>query len=251
MLKTFKTLLFIVFFGVCSLPANAVDLSAINYNRPVNDLARMMSRQEIADAEALLQEIKQATGTQIAVVTLNSLDGSTIEEVSMDIAEKWGLGSAKEDNGVLLTIALNDRRMRIEVGQGLEGSLPDAYAKRIIDQDMTPSFKAGQYGTGIRLAIDSIVKRTNPTFASANNRSYSDYERPTTVGKPMSWPMRIILIAIVLFLIFTPIGRTILMAMLLSGFSRGGSSRGGGFRGGGGFSGGGGGFSGGGASGGW
>ena len=116
---------------------------------------------------------------------------------------------------------------------------------------MTPSFKAGQYGTGIRLAIDSIVKRTNPTFVSANSQGYTEYERPTTVGKPMSWPMRILLIAIVLFLIFTPIGRTILMAMLLSGFSRGGSSRGGGFRGGGGFSGGGGGFSGGGASGGW
>jgi uncharacterized protein len=137
--------------------------------------------------------------------------------------------------------------MRIEVGQGLEGDLPDAYAKRIIDQDLTPAFKTGQYGSGIRQAIDSIVKRTNPAFVSASGGSYTEYDRPVSVGQPMSWPMKILLIAIVLFLIFTPFGRTILMAMLLAGFGRGGSSRGGG----GGYSGGGGGFSGGGASGGW
>ena len=249
MSKIYKTFLCILFFGVCSLPASAVDLSGIDYNRPVNDLSRMMSRQELADTEALLQELKAATGTQIAVVTINSLDGGTIEEVSMDIAEKWGLGSAKADNGVLITIARADRRMRIEVGQGLEGDLPDAYAKRIIDQDMTPSFKAGQYGTGIRLAIEGIIKRTNPTFASASARTYSEPERPQTVSQPLSWPAKIVMVLVILFLIFTPFGRTILMAMLLSGFGRGGSSRGG--RGGGGYGGGGGGFSGGGASGGW
>lgn len=250
MSKIYKIILGVLLIGVCSLHAFAVDLATIDFNRPVNDLSRMLNRQELAEIESLLYSLKETTGTQIAVVTLNSLDGSTIEDVSMDIAEKWGLGSAKADNGILVTIARADRRMRIEVGQGLEGDLPDAYAKRIIDQQMTPSFKAGQYGTGIRLAIDGIIQRTNPTFVGATSHSYSEPE-PPGVSKPMSWPAKIVTTLIVLFLIFTPFGRGMLMMILLSGFGGGGRRYGGSSRSSGGFSGGGGGFSGGGASGGW
>ncbi len=247
MSNRFKIFLSALLVVICASRGYAVDLSAINYNRPVNDLASMLTRQELAETETLLHELKDSTGTQIGVVTLDSLDGGTIEEVSMEIAEKWGLGGAKTDNGILITIAKADRRMRIEVGQGLEGDLPDAYAKRIIDQQMTPAFKAGQYGVGIRLAIDGIIQRTNPSFLAASGRGYEEPVR-STVNKPLSWPAKIFTILFVLFLIFTPIGRTILMAMLLSGLGRGSGRSSGGGRG---YSGGGGGFSGGGASGGW
>jgi len=249
--RFFKILFPILLCSLSGLEALAKDLSTLNLNRPVNDFSRMLSQQELAATENLLHDIKQKTGTQIGIVTLNSLEGESIEQVAIAIAERWGLGTAKADNGVLIVIAKDERQLRIEVGQGLEGALPDAYAKRIIDQDITPSFKLGQFGRGILLGIERIIHHTNPAYISSSSNSSTLFSESThpSVSTTMSWPARIFTIIMVLFLIFTPVGRTILMAMLLSGMGR--RSSGGFSRGGRGYSGGGGGFSGGGASGGW
>lgn len=232
--------------------AYADPLAGIAFNRPVIDSAEMITPEDERIISAIIQEVKRQGGPVIGVVTLRSLEGESIEAVSIRIADAWKLGTAAGDNGVILTIAKDDRRMRIEVGQGLEGDLPDAYAKRIIDFQLNPHFKQGRYGEGIFAAITQIVKHTFPEFDL--NSAPSDLQnRSNQVGEPHSFGIKdiirfIIMILIMIFLIATPMGRLLLFSSLLSG---GRSRRGGGFGSGGGFGGGGGGFSGGGASGGW
>ncbi len=103
-----------------------------------------------ARIEALSARVEAATpGAEIAVVTVNTLGGGTIEEYAEQRFETLGIGSASEDNGVLLLVAPNERKVRIEVGYGLEGALPDALAGDIIDTDLTPRFREGDYSGGI------------------------------------------------------------------------------------------------------
>ncbi|WP_159589373.1 TPM domain-containing protein [Chelativorans xinjiangense] len=114
-----------------------------------------------AGAEAGLTEklaaFEAKSSDQIVVATIESLDGEAIEPYANRLFRAWGLGQAGEDNGVLLLVALNDRRMRIEVGYGLEGTLTDLHAKLIIENTMVPAFRAGDYAGGITGAVDDIV----------------------------------------------------------------------------------------------
>jgi uncharacterized protein len=94
-------------------------------------------------------ELDQKTQAQVAVVTLQSLGGSPVEDMALDILRQWGLGDPQLDNGTLLLFALSDRKIRIEVGYGLEGALPDSKTGRILDEDVIPYFSDGQYETGL------------------------------------------------------------------------------------------------------
>jgi uncharacterized protein len=217
----------------------------------VTDQAGMLSPATRSHLENTLQTFRDQGGAQIAVLTVPSLFGLSIEQASIQIVDQWKLGGRESDDGVLLLIAKQERKIRIEVGQGLEGVLPDAYAKRIIDEGISPLFREGDIEGGVLVGVYQIAQRTNPEI---NLRSLLEgrkvVQRKRKEGRP--W--------ISLLIFFCMIAPFNLMNMGVFGGSRRmrgrggyywGGHGGGGFGGGGGFSGGGGGFSGGGASGGW
>ncbi len=222
----------------------------------VVDRANMLDGNTAASLENALRSLREKGGPQIAVLTIKSLEGMPIEVASIQVTDKWKIGAGKEDDGVLLMVALEDRKIRIESGQGLEGSLTDLYAKRIIDDTMTPYFRAGRPSDGIVAGVRGIVEKTAPDKLGVFGEA-PEQVRPRKDRGGRSIPFPIIILLLIVFSFLGRRGRrggaggfvTGLALGALSGRGGGGSSWGGG---GGGFSGGGGGgFSGGGASGGW
>ena len=120
---------------------------------PVVDLAGIIETDAETKLNRYLKDLEAQTGTQMAILTINSLEGQVLEEFSIDIAHsQWKLGQKRKDNGVLFVIALNDRKYRIEIGYGLEGLLPDSLIGSIGRQYLVPYFKKGHYSTGIYAA---------------------------------------------------------------------------------------------------
>ncbi|NNE43157.1 MAG: TPM domain-containing protein [Gemmatimonadetes bacterium] len=117
--------------------------------RFLHDGASLLDRTETRQVEKRLMELNEERGLQIGVATLRSLDGDAIETVSMRIAESWRPGFRERDNGALIVIAAADRKIRIEIGYGLESVIPDAAAGRIIRHRMAPQFRNGRWGDGI------------------------------------------------------------------------------------------------------
>jgi len=154
-------------FVIASLVFFAPTLQAFtipSLSSPVVDQAHVLSDSGQVQIDRLIRAVHDAGGTQIAVLTLSSLDGLSIEEAGIKVAEAWKLGRQDKDDGVLILIAPNERRVRIEVGYGKEGDLPDAMARRIIDQILKPSFQKSDYDYGILLAVAAIVQQTDPSF---------------------------------------------------------------------------------------
>ncbi len=208
--------------------------------------------------EGALRELQGKGGTQLAVLTLPNLSGLTIEQASIRVADAWKLGGEEADNGVLLLLARDERRVRIEVGQGLEGDLPDAFAKRIVDEAMTPLFKSGDFDGGITVGVYQIARVTNPEVDLLPYLEGSLRARRTTRtrGSPAQSLLFLALGLPIMLMRGMGMGRFgrrrgayyMGAGMLGAGLGSRGGFGGGGF---GGFGGGGGGFSGGGASGGW
>lgn len=123
----------------------------------VNDFAGMFAPGEVADLETKLAAYAQSSGNEIAVVTVPSLGGVPIEDYAEKLFQEWGIGKAKEDNGVLLLIARDDRAVRIEVGYGLEPELTDLESKAIIENIIVPEFRDGRYGEGVKRAVDAMM----------------------------------------------------------------------------------------------
>jgi uncharacterized protein len=136
-------------------PAAALEVPALDGR--VNDRAGMLSASSRKKLEAELAAFETRHGTQIAVLTIPSLEGEPIEAYSLKTARAWALGRKGVNDGILFLIAKNDRRMRIEVGHGLEGSLTDALAGRIIQNEVAPRFRGGLYEGGITAGVDAIM----------------------------------------------------------------------------------------------
>ena len=115
----------------------------------VSDFAGILSEDTKSQISGLIDDVKRSTGAEIAVVTVSSLDGMTVEEYAVRLFEKWGIGAAEEDNGVLFLIAPNERKTRIEVGYGLEPVITDGRAGEIIRETILPFFRAGDYNQAI------------------------------------------------------------------------------------------------------
>jgi uncharacterized protein len=124
----------------------------------VHDDAHALKQETVDQLEKELKTYEDSTSNQIAILIVQSLDGDVLEEYSLRVAEKWKLGSKGKDNGVLLLVAVDDHKMRIEVGQGLEGVLTDAQSNRIIRNEMAPEFRRGDYDAGVKAGINGIVK---------------------------------------------------------------------------------------------
>jgi uncharacterized protein len=142
---------------VLLIAATATALQVPVLGGRVVDDAHLLTPDTRQRVEERLANLEQATGAQVVVLTVPSLDGDSIEDLSMRAVDEWKLGRKDVDNGVLLTVAVAERRVRIEVGYGLEGSIPDIIAGRIIDQQIRPAFREGDYAGGIEKAVTTIA----------------------------------------------------------------------------------------------
>lgn len=208
----------------------------------VVDQAQLLSTAGEAQLTQMLTAHEQASSEQVVVVTVPSLQGRSIEEFGVALGRAWGIGQKGEDNGALLIVAQNDRRMRIEVGYGLEGRLTDAQSSIIINSILTPAFRQGQFEQGIIAGTAAIIQ----VLGGDPLQAPADAESP-----PASTLGGLVFFFIIIVLLLGGgrggrggSGRALLAGALLGGLGGGGRS-------GGGFGGGGGGFGGGGASGGW
>ena len=125
---------------------------------PVTDLTGTLTPDQIAALDAKLRAFEQAKGSQIAVLIVATTEPEAVEQYALRVAEAWKLGRKGVDDGALLLVALQDRKVRIEVGYGLEGALPDAIANRIIDEDVVPQFRRGDFHGGIATAVDRMMR---------------------------------------------------------------------------------------------
>ena len=139
------------------LPAMASGLEVPFLGGRVNDLADILSAPAEERISQRLANLEDAAGTQVAVLTVPSLEGESLEDFSLRVAETWALGRADEDDGALLLIARDDRKMRLEVGYGLEPILTDAYSRRIIDEVLRPRFRSGDFDGGVERAVETMA----------------------------------------------------------------------------------------------
>jgi uncharacterized protein len=131
----------------------------------VSDFAALLTVAERQSIEAQLVELEKHSSGEVSIVTLKSLEGGEIDDFTNRLFERWGIGKQGADNGVMLLVAIEDRKARIEVGHGLEEILPDALAGRILDQELLPAFREQRYADGLSLAtrrIIDIVARAEP-----------------------------------------------------------------------------------------
>ncbi|MEO9967926.1 MAG: TPM domain-containing protein [Reichenbachiella sp.] len=290
-IKNSKTLFVLIGFILLSNFSFAQDHASIpDLEQRVTDLTNSISKADLEYLEDKLARFEQQKGSQIVVVILPTTKPEAIEQYGIRLAEKAKVGRSGIDDGVLLLVAMNDRKMRIEVGYGLEGAIPDIYAKRIIENLITPEFRHSQFATGINKGVDALIGLIEgedlPEVTQTNNRLKSSGKK-LSVGliifglialsvlksiiknKVIKFVLALV-VAVLIGLLFANIVMGIfsmifaLVVLFNNSSGRGGGGYiGGGYYGGsgggfssggggfGGFSGGGGGFGGGGASGGW
>ncbi|TAL01516.1 MAG: TPM domain-containing protein [Rhodospirillaceae bacterium] len=212
----------------------------------VVDQAGILSAETQQKITEMSAEAEQRTGNQIVVATVKSLQGTTIEDYGYQLGRHWGIGQKGQNNGAILIVAPLERKVRIEVGYGLEGQLTDAQSKIIIENLIVPRFRGGDFDAGILAGTAGILQVITGQAVAIPEASPEDAGRQKT-DDPLS------AIFVIIFLLFF-FGRGLFWPLLFmgSGLGRGGwgGGSGGGFSGGG-FSGGGGSFGGGGASGSW
>lgn len=228
-------------------------------NQLVNDYTQTLSADQVAALEKKLVAFDDSTSIQIAVVFIRSLDGYDINDYGYQLGRAWGIGGKAKNTGILVLAAIGDRKVTIQTGYGMEGVLPDAITKRIIENEIKPNFKAGDYYAGMNDATDAIISYTKGEYKNDKpKKGKKDFPAGLIV---------IIVIAIILLIsrggkggngrkvIGGRGGADLVWWSLLAGLGSGGSRHDGGFGGGdsgGGFGGfGGGSFGGGGSSGSW
>lgn len=232
----------------------AQELELPSLSGRVVDNAELLDTQAEARLTSMLAAHEQATTEQVVVVTVPELQGRSIEEFGVALGRAWGIGQQEEDNGALLIVARDDRRVRIEVGYGLEGRLTDAQSSLIINGIIVPAFQQGDFSRGITEGTAAMIQ------VLGGDPLQSAALRPAMpMGAQQPGGLGILGFFLMLVAIFVIGGgrggrgggrKALLLGALLGTMGRGGGFGGGGF-GGGGFGGGGGGFGGGGASGGW
>jgi len=240
----------VLWFG----PANAEPTFPALSGRVVDD-ANLLSEADKQALTADLKALEEKSSDQVVIATVPSLQGYSIEDYGYQLGRHWGIGTKQLNNGVLLIVAPNERKVRIEVGRGLEPILTDALSRVIIETSILPRFRAGDFAGGVKEGVHDITLALTGDTAELEQRAKArqDAENPT-----IDWVMVIFWTLIVLWFIYVMWRSTQAPAargryggpIIIPGPGWGGGWSGGG-GGGGGFSGGGGGFGGGGASGGW
>ncbi len=169
---------------VCSLTAHALEIPALKGR--VNDFARILSPATVNQLESILTNLEATDSTQLVVLTIPSLEGASLEEVSLKTAEKYQIGQKGFDNGALLLIARDDRKLRIEVGYGLEGTLTDMVSGQIIRNVITPQFRRGNFDQGVIDGIGAMISVVRGEFKAAERSDQSSAGNNDTGGLIMS-----------------------------------------------------------------
>jgi uncharacterized protein len=220
----------------------------------VNDHASLLSERDKGELEAALARFETETTNQIVVATLESLQGLPIEEYGYQLGRHWGIGQAGKDNGALLIVAPEEREVRIEVGYGLEGELPDAQSRTIIETRILPHFRQGDFAAGIKAGVAAMIE----TLGGSYDPALPPVQVPDSDRAPAPFPLALAMIMIMIVIVLNRLsdrGRRGRhrghggLVVIPGGWGGRGTGSGGGR--GGGFSGGGGSFGGGGASGRW
>ncbi len=176
-----------------------------NPPRIVNDFAGILSEQERQSLEKQLVQFNNETSTQIAIVTVKSLDGTSIDDYAFKLGEKWGIGQKGKDNGALILVKPkygNEKgRAFIALGYGLEGVVPDALANRIVDNEMIPRFKNNDYYGGLLAAATRLTQLTKGEFTAENYMSQTSHKGKVGGG------VGTIIFMIIMFFIFSRAGR--------------------------------------------
>ncbi len=214
----------------------------------INDLAGLLDMGARDRMEMLLADLEEQTGgVQVALLTLRSLEGEDLSDFSYQVASAWKLGQEDQNNGALVLVAMAERQIRIEVGYGLEERLTDAKSSFIINREIVPRFKRGDYAAGIEAGVSAIVGVVGGR-ADISEEELQQYRRKRDKEKKGGIPVGLIIIFWILVFVLRGRGGRGGGTFWIGGTGGGGGFSGGGF---GGFSGGGGSFGGGGASGGW
>ncbi len=158
----------------------------------VTDLTGTLSGGAVARIEAKLAELEAKKGSQLAVLIVPTTQPEEIEQYGIRVADVWKIGRKDVDDGAILIVAKDDRRVRIEVGKGLEGALPDAIANRIIDETITPHFKQGDYDGGVEAGIDQMISVVNGEPLPAPDRKW---ERHGGLGNAL--PLLLVVVFVV------------------------------------------------------
>lgn len=255
-----KKLLLLYVFSLISVIGLAQDFPE-KPNTLVNDYTGTLSSSQKQQLEQKLVAFDDSTSTQIAIAILKSVGDYDINDYAQQLGRKWGVGSQGKNNGIMIVVAIGDRKISIQTGYGVEGALPDVYAKRIIENDIKPYFKAGDYYGGLNAGTTSIIKYTKGEYKN---------DKPKVKDKDNVSVIAIIIIIVIIIIIIKKGGGggsqvigsrgtsdALFWALLFGNSSRGsggwgGGGYGGGSSSGGGFGGfGGGSFGGGGSSGNW
>ncbi len=256
-----KSLRAFVFLLALPLHLHAEPIAQLRPTDYVNDFAHVLDQATITQLDDICRQIDQKAQAQIAVVTINSLDGGNIDSYAVDLFKQWGIGSKKTDHGVLILLAVQDHRYRIEVGYGLEPILPDGKVGGF-GREAVPLLRQNNYKGAVVLmtsrVADVIGQDAGITLTGTLPEVQEQPQQETRRGlSPGGILVLVIIFLIVMFV--PPLRRMLFWLLLFSSGGGGGGYRGGGYSGGGGFGGGGGGFGGfgggssggGGASGGW
>ncbi|MBB6240449.1 uncharacterized protein HDC90_005126 [Pedobacter sp. AK013] len=139
----------------------------------VNDYANVLSAEQKQALENKLVTFNDSSSTQIAIAILKSVGDYDINEYAVGLGRKWGVGQSGKNNGIMIVVAVGDRKISIQTGYGLEGALPDIYAKRIIDNDIKPNFRAGNYYAGLDEGTTSIIKYTRGEYKNDSPKASS------------------------------------------------------------------------------
>ncbi|MBC7654771.1 MAG: TPM domain-containing protein [Oligoflexus sp.] len=233
-------------------------------NKLVNDFTNTLNSTQIANLEKKLVAFDDSTSIQVSVVLIQSLEGYDIQDYGYQLGRAWGIGGKDKNTGILVLVAKGDRKVTIQTGYGMEGALPDAIAKRIIENEIKPDFKSGDYFGGLDVGTNAIISYTKGEYKNTE---------PKKSKKGSGFPVGLVVLVVIVVIALISKGSggggggrnviggrgganifwwSLLAGMASSGRSGGGGGFGGGSSGGGGFGGfGGGSFGGGGASGSW
>jgi uncharacterized protein len=147
--------------GIGSLITARAEVPVPELTQRVTDLTGTLDAATIQQLDRKLADLEARKGSQIAVLLIPSLEGEDIASFGIRVADKWKVGRKRVDDGVILIVAKNDRKLRIEVGYGLEGAIPDAIANRVISEIITPKFRAGDFAGGINAGVDQLIRLIN------------------------------------------------------------------------------------------
>lgn len=204
-MKKLALLFTVILFSVCAFAQ--VEKYIPERSSPprlVNDLARLLSPDQVQYLESKLVAYDDSTSNQIAIVTIPTTGDYAIEDYALAILRKWGVGNKKTNNGVIILAAINDRKVRIETGYGLEGAIPDAIANQIIQTKIVPNFRgadADNYYRGFDQAIDDLIKAARGEYKAPAGYAQRGQRRGSREGGGSI--LGFIVLVIILILVFS------------------------------------------------